>query len=117
MKDVTFLFDFERPQAVDAFKDLLKGKLKAAQNLGLNVIDGVRWVKRGRSVVKGRMFALSGNIPFLAKGSRSWGEMHTFSKELEVNEKKVVSHMTMATDEMQTNGVLSHHRKRIFYFL
>ena len=100
-----------------SFRDFLKGKLKAAQELALNVVDGVRWVKKGRSSSVGKDVSLSGNIPFLAKGSRSWGEMRTFSKELEVNKRKVTSHVTMATDEMRTDGVLSHHKKRFFYFL
>ena len=70
-----FLFDFTKPEAVVAYKDLLKGKLKSAQELALNVVDGVRWVKKGRSSSVGKGVSVSGNIPFLAKGSRSWGEM------------------------------------------
>ena len=112
-----FLFDFRKPEAVSAYKNLLKGKLKSAQELALNIVDGVRWVRKGRSSVKGKGVSLSGNIPFLAKGTRSWGEMQTISKELEVNKRKVISHVTMATDEMKTSGVISRHKKRFFYFL
>ncbi|MEC7182054.1 MAG: hypothetical protein VXW15_05025, partial [Bdellovibrionota bacterium] len=112
-----FLFDFSKPGAVTAYRELLKGKLKSAQELALNIVDGVRWVRKGRSSVKGKGISFSGNIPFLAKGTRSWGEMQTFSKELEVNKRKVISHVTMVTDEMKTSGVISRHKKRFFYFL
>ncbi|MEE2744713.1 MAG: hypothetical protein VYD54_12445 [Bdellovibrionota bacterium] len=115
-KNFTFLFDFQEPEAVIAFKQMIRGKLTTAQELSLQSHGGVKWIKRVTNLVKGGVIELSGGIPFLAKGVRSWGKMHTLSKTYEMEEKKIISHMTVVSDEMKTSGVASSNKARLFHF-
>jgi hypothetical protein len=116
-KNFSFLFDFKEKEAIRAFKHMLRGKLTTAQELSAQGHNGVRWIKRGRNTVRGKVVEFSGTLPFLAKGSRSWGEMQTVSKTFEMNKKQITAHMTMIHDEMKTAGVVSAHKKRAFHFV
>ena len=117
-KYFTFTFDLSKPQAVEAFKDVLHGNIKSAQKLSENPQAGVETLVQGVSKSRGSIKANLLSLPFLYGNSSSRNRVinSSFEHDLE-NGFHIKTNVALLEHRSATFGRLSKHKLGADFFI